>query len=81
MPAVRQSISDRHRYISVVRHMTPARRLAKAAELSELGKCLFPHGLRRQLSEADDRQLRTLYLSRLTRCHDSGASRHQSRRK
>ncbi|HEX4052794.1 MAG TPA: hypothetical protein VHX86_00880 [Tepidisphaeraceae bacterium] len=65
-----QSVSDRRRYINVLRRMTPAQRLAKAMELSELGKRLFLHGLRRRFPEADDRQLHAIYLNRLARCHN-----------
>jgi hypothetical protein len=50
--------------------MTPAQRLAKAMELSEFGKRLFLHGLRRRFPEADERQLHTLYLKRIARCRN-----------
>jgi hypothetical protein len=50
--------------------MTPAQRLAKAMELSDLGKRLFLHGLRRRFPEADERKLHTLYLERIARCHN-----------
>ena len=50
--------------------MTPAQRLAKAMELSEYGKRLFLHGLRRQFPEATDRQIHELYLTRLAKCHN-----------
>jgi hypothetical protein len=65
-----QSVSDRLRYIAVLKRMTPAQRLAKAMELSELGKKLFLHGLRRRFPEMDDRQLHSLYLKRIARCHN-----------
>jgi hypothetical protein len=61
---------ERTRYINVLRRMTPGQRLAKAMELSELGKRLFLHGLRRRFPEADERQLHALYLSRIARCHN-----------
>jgi hypothetical protein len=50
--------------------MTPAQRLAKGMELSELGKRLFLHGLRRRFAQLDDRQLHMLYLNRIARCHN-----------
>jgi len=50
--------------------MTPAQRLAKAMELSDLGKRLFLHGLRRRFPQADDKQLHALYLKGLARCHN-----------
>ena len=61
---------ERRRYIELLRQMTPGQRLAKAMELSELGKRLFLHGLRRWFPEADDRQLHTLYLNRIAQCHN-----------
>jgi len=64
------SIPDRHRYLNVLRRMTPAQRLAKAMELSDFGKRLFLHGLHRRFPEMNDRQLHVLYLKRLERCHN-----------
>jgi hypothetical protein len=50
--------------------MTPAQRLAKAMELSDLGKRLFLHGLRRRFPEADEKQILAEYLKRTARCHN-----------
>jgi hypothetical protein len=50
--------------------MTPAQRLAKAMELSELGKRLFLHGLRRRFPDADEKQILAEYLDRTARCHN-----------
>ena len=44
--------------------------LAKAMELSELGKRLFLTGLRRRFPDADEKQLHAIYLSRVARCHN-----------
>jgi hypothetical protein len=65
-----KSVPARRRYINVLRRMTPAQRLAKAMELSELGKRLLLHGLRRRFPDADDRRLHALYLNRIARCHN-----------
>jgi hypothetical protein len=65
-----KSLSARQRYLEVLRRMTPAQRLAKAMELSDLGKRLFLHGLRRRFPELNDQQLHQLYLNRLARCHN-----------
>jgi hypothetical protein len=65
-----KSISDRQRYLNVLRRMTPAQRLAKAMELSELGKRLFRHGLRRRFPEATDQELHAIYLKRIAKCHN-----------
>jgi hypothetical protein len=65
-----KSISACRRYLEVLRRMTPAQRLSKAMELSDLGKRLFLHGLRRRFPEADDRRIHALYLERIARCHN-----------
>ena len=62
--------ANRSLYIQTLRRMTPAQRLAKAMELSELGKRLFLHGLRRRFSEADEKQILAEYLKRIARCHN-----------
>jgi hypothetical protein len=61
---------NRAMYLEVLRRMTPAQRLAKAMELSELGKRLFLHGLRRRFPEANERELHAMYLERIARCHN-----------
>ncbi|HZZ44358.1 MAG TPA: hypothetical protein VFE58_15595 [Tepidisphaeraceae bacterium] len=61
---------NRALYIQTLRRMTPAQRLAKTIELSELGKELFLHGLRKRFPDADDKQIHTLYLNRISRCHN-----------
>jgi hypothetical protein len=57
-----KATAGRSRYLDALRRMTPGQRLAKAIELSELGKRLFLHGLRRRFPNADDRQLHALTL-------------------
>ena len=71
---------DRGRYMNVLRGLTPAQRLAKAMELSELGKRLFLQGLRRRFPEADDRQLHALHLTRVAKCHNRNYKKRRSRR-
>lgn len=61
---------NRRRYIEVLRKMTPEQRLHKAMELSDLGKRLFLHGLRRRFPEADERQIHEIYLKRIAKCHN-----------
>jgi hypothetical protein len=61
---------NRAMYLQVLRQMTPAQRLAKAMELSELGKRLFLHGLRRRFPELDERELHAIYLKRIAQCHN-----------
>jgi hypothetical protein len=66
----RQSEPDRERYLEILRHMTPEQRLAKAMELSDLGKRLFLHGLRRRFPEMSEREIRQEYLRRSARWHN-----------
>jgi hypothetical protein len=61
---------NRSQYLAILRRMTPAQRLGKAMELSELGKKLFLHGLRRRFPDADEKQILCLYLNRIARCHN-----------
>jgi hypothetical protein len=61
---------QRREYLQVLRNMTPAERLAKAIELSDLGKRLFLHGLRRRFPSADAQELHRIYLARIARCHN-----------
>jgi hypothetical protein len=61
---------NRSLYLQTLRRMTPEQRLAKAMELSELGKELFLHGLRRRFPEADEKQIKAIYLKRIAKCHN-----------
>lgn len=61
---------NRQLYIETLRRMTPGQRLAKAMELSELGKRLFLHGLRKRFPDLDEQQLRAVYLERIAKCHN-----------
>jgi hypothetical protein len=61
---------NRRLYLEALGRMTPAQRLAKAMELSELGKRLFLHGLRRRFPDADEKQILAEYLERTARCHN-----------
>lgn len=61
---------NRQRYLDALRRMTPAQRLAKAMELTDLGKRLFLHGLRRRFPHATEPQLRQIYLRKIARCHN-----------
>jgi hypothetical protein len=65
-----KSQANRSLYLQALRRMTAAQRLAKAIELSDLGKRLFLHGLRKRFPDADEKQIRALYLSRIARCHN-----------
>lgn len=61
---------NHRRYIQVLRQMTPEQRLAKAFELSEMGKRLFRQGLRQRFPDLDEQAFHQLYLERLEKCHN-----------
>lgn len=61
---------NHRQYIEVLRQMTPAQRLAKAFELSEMSKRLFKQGLRRRFPEMPEEDFHRLYLERLNKCHN-----------
>jgi hypothetical protein len=65
-----KSKANRSVYLAALRRMTPAQRLAKAMELTELGKSLFLHGLRRRFPHFNDQQIHAEYLKRIARCHN-----------
>ncbi len=59
-----------HQYILMLRRMTPSQRLAKAYELTAMGKQLFLAGLRKRFPELSEEELKKLYLQRLELCHN-----------
>jgi hypothetical protein len=61
---------NRAQYIETLRRMTPAQRLAKAMELSELGKQLFLHGLRKRFPGESEKEIRVRYVREVARCHN-----------
>ncbi|MGA3065781.1 MAG: hypothetical protein ABSF29_02925 [Tepidisphaeraceae bacterium] len=65
-----KSQANRALYMQSLRRMTPAQRLAKAMELSELGKRLFLQGLRRRFPALDEAQIHAEFLKRIARCHN-----------
>lgn len=58
------------RYIEVLRRMTPAMRLQKAFELTQLMRMLLRAGLRKQFPELSDDEIHRLFLERLAKCHN-----------
>jgi hypothetical protein len=65
-----KSKPERRMYLDALRRMTPGQRLAKAMELSELGKRLLLHGLRKRFPAVDEQQIHAMYLDRIARCHN-----------
>ena len=52
-------------YLDILRSMSPADRLRKAVELTEMSRKLFWIGLRQRFPEMPEEELKALYLSRL----------------
>lgn len=61
---------NRKLYLEALRRMTPSQRLAKAIELSELGKRLLRQGLKRRFPQATEQELHSIFLKQLERCHN-----------
>jgi len=61
---------NHRRYIQILRQMSPEERLLKAFELSEFGKQLFIHGLRKRFPDLSEEEFRKLLLERLDKCHN-----------
>ncbi|BCV22992.1 hypothetical protein hamaS1_30610 [Moorella sp. Hama-1] len=50
--------------------MTPEQRPLKAFEISDFGKRLFLHGLRRRYPDLSKEEIKKIYLKRLDKCHN-----------
>jgi hypothetical protein len=61
---------NHHRYIGILRAMSPEQRLRKAFELHDLAVELFRHGLRRRHPELSHDEFEMLLRDRLDRCHN-----------
>ena len=61
---------NRKEYIQILRQMSPEERLLKAFELSEFGKQLFIHGLRKRFPDLPEEEFRKILLERLDKCHN-----------
>jgi hypothetical protein len=58
------------RYLQALQRLGPARRLAKAFELSAQAKALFLQGLRQRYPDLPPQQLHHLALRQLAKCHN-----------
>jgi hypothetical protein len=58
------------RYLEVLRSVSPADRLRKAFELTEMTRRLFRLGLRERFPELTEEELHRLYIERLHACHN-----------
>jgi hypothetical protein len=57
-------------YLQSLHRMGPARRAAKAFELSDMTKRVFRDGLRRRFPDLPEAELHALFLKQLARCHN-----------
>jgi hypothetical protein len=57
-------------YIRILRQMSPEERLLKAFELSDFGRQLFIHGLRKRFPDLPEEEFRKILLERLDKCHN-----------
>jgi len=57
-------------YLEVLRRMSPADRLRKAFELTELSRKLLRAGLRERFPDLSDDELHRLFLEQLAACHN-----------
>ena len=58
------------RYLEVLWAMSPAARLRKAFELTEMTRRLFRLGLRDRFPNLSEAELHRLYIERLHACHN-----------
>jgi hypothetical protein len=61
---------NHERYLEVLRSMSPADRLRKAFELTEMSRGLFRQGLRQRFPNLSEAELHRLYIERLHACHN-----------
>ena len=61
---------NHQRYLEVLRSMTGEQRLLKAFEMSEFTKAIFREGLRKRFPHLSEEEFHTLFLERLTLCHN-----------
>lgn len=58
------------RTIQALRNMTPAQRLKKCFELSDLTKRLLKRAIARANPDASEEQVHAMYLRQLEKCHN-----------
>ena len=59
---------NHHRYLEILRAMTPQQRLEKAIELTETGRSLMLQGLQISFPDRSEEEIRRMYLERLENC-------------
>lgn len=58
------------RHLEALRRMTPAQRVKRAFELSDMTRRLFFAGLRKRFPNASEAEIKAIALERLARCHN-----------
>lgn len=61
---------NRHRYIEVLRRLSPEQRLRKALGLGEFTRAVFKEGLRERFPDLTEDELHDLYAKRMAKCHN-----------
>lgn len=57
-------------YLEVLKKMSPAERLEKAFQLSNMTKQLFLEGLYKRFPEKNEMEIRSIYLKRIHKCYN-----------
>lgn len=70
MDHLTKSRPNHAQHLAVLRAMSPAQRLAKSFELTEMSRALFRQGLRRRFPDLSDDAFHQHYLARLAACHN-----------
>ncbi len=66
-----ESEKDRRAYQEVLRKMSVSEKFNKVMELNEMTRSIFRQGLRKRFPEKSDKEIHSLFLERLARCHNS----------
>jgi hypothetical protein len=61
---------NHHRYLQMLRAMSPEQRLLKAFDLSSFSKTLFLEGLRARFPQATAAEIHRILMARLEKCHN-----------
>ena len=61
---------DHKEYVRMMRKISPEDRLKKSFELTKLTRSLFLAGLKNRFPELPDREIKKIYLKRISKCHN-----------
>ncbi len=57
-------------YLQILKKMPAEKRLEKVFELSAMTKTLFLQGLSKRFPKKTEREIKDLYLERISKCHN-----------